>query len=645
MISPKFYAALGSCAVLSVFSSVSAVFAQSTLNQSSPVILPEVTISGARIEQPVAQAGNAVTIITAKDIEAQQRRSFPELLETVPGVHVVQAGGIGGNTAIFMRGTNSNHVKVLIDGIDASNPSSVDRVFDFGQLLTSDVARIEVLRGPQSGIYGADAIGGVISITTKKGEGAAKATASVEGGSFGTFNQTLGLSGSVSRFNYAFVVAHTRSTDTPATPKELLPIGVRVKGNAYDNWTASSRLGAEINERISVNLITRYTGATLKFTGDDFSSFPATPASAQSQQISKQYYTRAELLWNLFDGKFKNRFGVNYTLVDTKQKNPDLGFGAPDPTSYTGERLKYDWQGELDLTHGQTLVAGLEAENEKLQQSPDKYSNTNRAAYVQLLSRFNNMLFVTSNARVDDNDRFGTHATYRIAPAFHVPVSGTILKASFGTGFKAPTLNQLYVSYPSFFFFANPNLKPEKSQGFDAGFEQPLLNDKIRFGATYFQNDIKDLITSNASFTSYANIGKAKTYGVESFAAWQATDTVKLRGDYTYTMARDDVQHNGLLRRPRHKASVQANWQPMDRLTLSATLIAVSSFIDGNRDFSVQRLKAPGYQIVNLAVSYEVNKTFTAFGRVDNLFDRRYQNPTGFLQSGLAAYAGLKAVY
>ncbi len=640
MFFSKYSAIFGGSFIVSSLQFISPLTAQ-----SAPVALPEVTVSAARIEQPVTQIGNAVTIITAKDIETQQRSSFPELLETVPGLHVVQAGGIGGNTAIFMRGTNSNHVKVLIDGIDASNPSSVDRTFDFGQLLTSDVARIEVLRGPQSGIYGADAIGGVISITTKKGEGPAKVTALVEGGSFGTFNRTLGLSGSISKFNYSFVVAHTRSADTPVTPKEFLPPGGRVKGNAYDNWTASSKLGADVNEQISINLVTRYTGATLKYTGDDFSTFPATPASAQSQQISKQYYTRAELLWNMFDGRFKNKFGINYTYADTKQTSPDLGFGMPDPTSYTGERLKYDWQGELDLTYGQTLVAGLEAETEKLQQEPNKYSNNNRAAYVQLLSRFNNMLFITSNARIDDNDRFGTHSTYRIAPAFHVPVIGTILKASFGTGFKAPTLNQLYVSYPSFFFYANPNLRPEKSQGFDAGFEQPLLNDRIRFGATYFQNDIKDLITSNASFTSYANVGKAKTYGVESFASWQATDTVKLRGDYTYTMARDEILHNSLLRRPRHKGSVQANWQPMDKLTLSATLLAVGSFIDGNRDFSVQRLKAPGYQIVNLAVNYEFNKTFTAFGRLDNLFDRRYQNPTGFLQPGLAVYAGLKATF
>jgi vitamin B12 transporter len=636
----KLNAALCGTSAISALCLISPLFAQ-----SAPVQLPEVSVSASRIEQPVAQTASSISIITAKEIEAQQRRSFPELLETIPGLHVVQNGGIGGGTSIFMRGTNSNHVKVLIDGIDASNPASVDRTFDFGQLLTSDVARVEVLRGPQSGVYGADAIGGVISITTKKGEGPAKVTASVEGGSFGTLNRTLGLSGSTAKLNYSFLIAHTRSTDTPVTPQELLPAGVRVKGNAYDNWTASTRLGAEITDNLSVNLTARYTGAKLKFTGDDFSSYPATPAAAQSGQISKQYYTRAEVLWNVFDGRLKNKFGLSYASADTQQKEPNLGFGAPNPTSYKGERVKYDWQGELDLTHGQTLIAGLEAENEKLSQTPNRYSNDNRAAYVQLLSKFNNMFFITSNARIDDNDRFGSHATYRIAPAFHVPNTDTILKASFGTGFKAPTLNQLYVSYPSFGFFANPNLKPETSQGFDAGFEQALFDKRFKFGATYFQNDIKNLITSNATFDSYANIGKAKTYGVESFASWQATETIKLRGDYTFTEARDEIARNGLLRRPRHKGSVQANWQATDKWMVSATILAVSSFIDGNRNFSVQRLKAPGYQVMNFAVNYEVNKTITAFGRVDNLFNRRYQDPTGFLRPGIGAYAGLKAVY
>src|SRR6478752_8197302 len=184
---------------------------------------------------PIDQIASSVTVITAKDIERDQRRTLPDALSTVPGLNVVQSGGPGGQTSIFMRGTNSNHTKVLIGGIDVSDPGNPNRSFDFGQLLTSDIQQIEVLRGPQGGLYGADALGGVISIVTKKGDGPARATGSVEGGSFGTFNQTAGLSGSQDHFNYAFNVAHFHANDVPVTPVELLPPGQKAIGNYYDN--------------------------------------------------------------------------------------------------------------------------------------------------------------------------------------------------------------------------------------------------------------------------------------------------------------------------------------------------------------------------------------------------------------------------
>jgi outer membrane receptor protein involved in Fe transport len=163
-------------------------------------VLPTTVVSPTGIPTPIAQVASSVTVITAADIEREQRRTVPDLLSTVPGLNVVQTGGPGGQTSVFIRGTNSNQVKVLIDGIDVSDPSNANRSFDFGQLLTADIEGIEVLRGPQSGLYGADAIGGVISIITKKGEGPPRAGL-VEGGSFGTLNQTASLSGAQSRLS------------------------------------------------------------------------------------------------------------------------------------------------------------------------------------------------------------------------------------------------------------------------------------------------------------------------------------------------------------------------------------------------------------------------------------------------------------
>jgi vitamin B12 transporter len=184
-----------------------------------------VVVSPTTIPTPSYQSASSTTVITEADIESHQYRTVPDALSLVPGLNIVQTGGPGGQTSVFIRGTNSNHVKVLIDGIDASDPSNPNQSFDLGQLLTGDIARIEVLRGPQSGLYGSDAIGGVISITTKQGSGPPRVTATVEGGSFGTFNQRLGFGGSQENFNYIFNVQHFRSTDTPVTPLNQLAPG------------------------------------------------------------------------------------------------------------------------------------------------------------------------------------------------------------------------------------------------------------------------------------------------------------------------------------------------------------------------------------------------------------------------------------
>ena len=543
-----------------------------------------------------------------------------------------------------MRGTNSNHTKIPIDGIDVSDPSNPGRLFDLGQLLTSDVQQIEVLRGPQSGLYGADALGGVISIITKKGEGPPRVTATIEGGSFGTFNQTAGVSGGQDRINYSFNVAHFHATDVPVTPAELLPPGQKAIGNNYDNMTYSTKLGVDVTENLTLNAVARYTDATLRFTGDSFDpvTFASFPAAAQSTQTIHQIFTRSEVVWSLFDGGIKNYFGVNYT----NQSNYNISPGDAAPRITTGDRVKYDWRAVAQIAQYHTLIVGAEQETETLQTSTLSAQNVNKAGYVELQSKFYDRLFLVENFRQDDNERFGGHSTYRIAPALILPVTETKLKGSYGTGFKAPTLNQIFVSFPDFFFFANPNLKPEESVGYDAGFEQPLFNDRVRFGSTYFHNDITNLIQSvfdPVTFSSTnTNIGKSITEGTESFVAATLTDRLRIRADYTFTRSVDTMTGLELLRRPKEKWSANVIWNPIDALTLSATVLHTGSFIDANRDFSIPRLLAPGYTVVNTAASYAVTDQLKVFARVDNLFNVRYQNPTGFLQPGLGIYGGIK---
>ena len=595
-------------------------------------------VSPTGVVTPTGQVASSITVITAKDIETQQLRTVPEVLSTVPGLNVVQAGGPGGQTSVFIRGTNSNHTKVLIDGIDASDPSNVNGAFDYAHLLTADSAQIEVLRGPQSGLYGSDAIGGVVSIVTKKGDGPARTTASIETGSFGTFNQSAGLSGSQDNYNYAFNIAHLHASDVPVTPLQLLPRGQQAIGNNYDNMTYSTKTGVDLNELWTVNSVMRYTEATLLFTGDNFNVFPSVPNAAQSNHTVHQFFTREEAVWSLLDGRIKNYFGVNYT----NYWNSDMAPGDLVTTVSTGNRIRYDWRSVTQLTTGNDLIVGLEQETIQLQTPTLSAENGNKAGYVELQSEFAKRFFLVANVREDVNDQFGDHTTYRVAPAVILPVTDTKLKASYGTGFKAPTLNQLFQSFPDFNFFANPNLKPEQSTGYDAGFEQPLFNDRVRFGSTYFHNSITDLIDFNSTFTQNINVGLATTEGTENFVAVSLTDRFRVRADYTFTRAVNADTGMQLLRRPKEKWSVTAIWNPLTPLNLSATVLHVSDFLDVNRDGTMSGFQAPGYTIVNLTSDYAINDQLKVFGRIDNVFNVHYQNPTGFLAPGLGVFGGVR---
>ena len=616
-------------------------FAQNAPTQqaaSSFGTMQPIVVTPTLFPTPSAEIGSDVTVITDDDIARKQARTLPDALKDVPGLNVVQTGGSIGQTSVFIRGTNSNHTKVLVDGIDVTDPSTPNGAFDFSQIPTWDIKRIEVLRGPQSGLYGSDAIGGVINITTKTGKGPAQFNGMIEGGSYSTFNQAAGVSGSQGRANYDLNFVHLRTADLPVTPTTLLPPGEARNDDFYSNKNYAGKVGAQLTDNFSVNVVGRYVDTLTRTTPDTFSIAPFTgvPEGTQSPTWTHDFFTRGEAKLLSFDGMLENSFGVAYTHY--LRSNTDID-STNLPTTVSGGRAKLNWLSTLHLTEDRTVLLGLEDETDRLANNGATPNVRNRAGFAELHTLIVPRLYGTASVRVDDNSNFGKAVTWRVAPAYSVPLTDTLLKASYGTGFKAPALYQLYVGTS-----ANRHLQPEKSRGWDAGFEQPLPGDQVHFGATYFHNSIVDLITfAPTSPFQNMNINHATTYGVESFVSYKPVPSLNLRADYTYTIARSDNTGSELLRRPKNKASLDADWTPIDALTLTGEILRVDTWLDSTRDNpTIFTAQAAPYTLVNLAGEYRITSNASFFSRINNLLDRHYQEPLGFLQPGFTIISGIR---
>ncbi len=391
-----------------------------------------------------------------------------------------------------------------------------------------------------------------------------------------------------------------------------------------------------------LGLVSRYTNSLGKATGDAFNfvTFASFPSPTRTRIETLQYQTRGTAHLSLWDGRFDQTLGLAYGHDIQAVQDPDNG-----DSRQIGDRLKLDWQGNIGIADGHTLVLGAETARDALHPglsfgfpSPLSQGITTNAGFAEIQSDFGGGFFNSASIRYDDNSRFGDKTTWRIAPAWVIEGTGTKLKATAGTGFKAPALQQLFGT-----FGGNTDLKPETSFGYDVGVEQSLLGDALTGGVTWFHNDIKNLIVSGpAPAFQLMNIGRARTDGVEAFLDWKAMETLSFRASYTYTDALDTRAHLALLRRPRHQASLGADWQATGDLSLDATLLYVGPQIDGNRDFSIPRLKMPDYATLDLAASYRLTDTWSLFGRIENATDTNYQSPDGFLRPGIGAYGGIK---
>lgn len=618
--------------------------------QAKEITLEEVVVTATRVETPMEEIASSVTVISSLEIERKQKTHVLEVLRGVPGLNVVQTGGTGRQTSIFIRGANSEHTLVMIDGVEVNDPISPGRSFDFAHLAVDNIERIEVLRGPQSTLYGSDAIGGVINIITKKGEGKPKFFLSAEGGSFTTFRETAGLSGGNKWINYSLGLSRYDTKGISAASKK----NGNYEKDGYDNTSLSTRLGFTPIENLNIDFLLRYINAESEI--DTWVYNVGVVDDPNYIQKLEQFLFKTQAELSLFDKRWNQRLGLavnDHDRYNKNKKDPQHPFDF-EQGSYYGQLTKFDWQHHLKLHKTNALTFGFEFEREQGKSKyyweslwgpgqsifPEKTANM-KGYYIQDEIKLWDRLFGTLGIRVDDHSGFGTETTYRIAPAYLIKEIGTKIKGTFGTGFKAPSLYQLFAPATLWGPIGNKNLKPEKSKGWDMGVEQSLFRDKVTLGATVFRNDFDDLIQFDFA-KGYINIAKAKTEGAELFAAVKPIEDLTIRLNYTHMDTEDKKTDLDLLRRPKNKFGLDLNYHFLKKGNANLGVIYVGKRDDLDPITFSRRIKLDGYTLVNLAASYDITKNFQIFGRVENLFNKEYEEVKGYGTPGLSLFGGIK---
>jgi len=607
----------------------------------------DIVVSATKLETPSREVGSSLSVITREQLQRRQTRTVADALKTVQGLHVVETAGPGQTTSVFMRGAKSEHTLVLIDGVEMNDPISPGRAFDFADLTTENIERIEVLRGPQSTLYGSDAMGGVINIITKKGKGKPGGFVSAEAGSFSTFRERAHASGSYKWLDYSLGFSRL-DTDGISAAEEGAG---NDEEDGYGNTSISAKLGITPTEMFNVDTMVRYTDALVEL--DNFGGVGGDDPNHESDQEELFLRTEAEL--SLFDELWEQELGFSLTDYDRDVRN-DTDLAHPNSlsqSSFDGRIVQFDWQHNLYLHETNTLTLGLETEEERGESdffSQSSFGTTStsfaeetartNSAYIQDQIRLWDSFFTTVGARLDDHEDFGSETTYRVAPAYVFKETGTKIKGSYGTGFKAPTLYQLFSQY------GNSNLDAEESTGWDAGVEQSLFEEKLTLGATYFSNEFDDLIDFNTGTSSFRNVAEAETDGIELSADYRPIEKLTTGLTYTYTDTEDESTGEELLRRADNKVTFDIGYDVLENWQVNLQIVYVGERDD--MDFSTwpaSRVELDDYALVNLASSYQVTEHTELFGRIENLFDEDYQEVKGFGTPGIGAYGGVKVSF
>ena len=612
---------------------------------SSVLVLDEVLVTAERVPHRVRDIAASVSIVTAEDIARSGARTATDALSHLPGVFIQRTGQFG-RMDIDIRGVGDRgtRVQVLVDGRPEKMPM-------YGCVVThtlplNNIERIEVVRGPLSVLYGSDAIGGAINILTKQGTGKPKFSLLTEGGSDETFREILSGDGKIGKWNYSFSGTRVDSN------------GVSADDNYEDN-AFSGRIGYQVFEKGNLDFVFRSMDAKVRLDDWNYDFFNLSLSTINdpnyTEETNSQFYLAryTQQVTDCWDSILK--FGY-YTINRDDRDKPDShepGYWAKG--WYDASIIKGDWQNNWYLGDIDVITIGIEYKEETGESyyndawygasSFPKKTVNNRACYFQNQIKLFDRIFLTGGVRVDDHQTFGTETTYKVALAYLLYTTGTKFKGTWGTGFKAPTLYQLYTpAIPAYGFLGgNPNLKPEESESFDVGIEQNLFDEKVLLSFVYFHNDYDKYIiysTDPINFTStYKNLNKAEAKGFEAALGITPCESLTFSANYTRTDTRDKSNGGQLLNRPKHKAGMAVNYVFQKNLQLNLSLNYVGRRV--NYWWPENKMVKP-YTRVDLAGSYTINEHFQLFSRIENLFNEHYQEIKGYDTAGISAFGGVK---
>ena len=579
----------------------------------------EITVTATGLWERRVNSGQSISVISAEQLQAVQGPDLTRVLERLPGVSLARSGGLGSQTSLFVRGANSEQLLVLIDGVRVEDTAAPSGGFDLGTLLSGGITRIESLRGSNSLAWGSDAIGGVLAATTDTSTGA---RGSLEYGAHDTLdaNASLGLNGA--RYDLGLSGGYTRSDGISA-------FAGGSEADPFRQWHVNARASANLNDALKLVAAGRYADSKIDFDGypaPTYSVFSDTPEYQTTRQGSGRVgFEYAGNALNLAGG---------VALSDTRRAYYDPTYGTAPNFNTVGRSVHANLTGRADLAEHWSLDFGGDADWSRFSTTFDPRQTARIIGAHALLGYHGERLDLTAGARIDDHDRFGSHTTLGANGSFGLG-NGWRLRASWGQGFKAPTLSQLYG------FGGNASLKPETSEAFDAGIELGSRNARFHLAATAFRRDSRDLI-DYVYPAGYFNISRARAQGFELEGSARLDGNFTVSAAYTYLEATNRSTGTDLARRPRNMVSVSADWTtPVEGLKLGADLRMVSDSFDDRGNFT----RLDGYGLLTLRASVPLGEHLELYGRVENVTDAAYQTVAGYGTYGRSGYGGVKVTW